>query len=250
MEEMHLKDREDNKGGGKLNIITCMRPDEAENIYKNEKPAKKIGWRILEHPGRKEQKPRREISFGERLVRNSAIACALLLGILAVGNIEQPWAKNTIGKVEQALTMKLDVDEAFGGLQLVQNLMPEAVLTFFNVSGGDEFAMPVEGTVKHGYSQTQPWLIFETDEGCDVCAVADGTISAVSELSGGGYGILIDHGNGIETLYAYLYETSVSGGDQVTRGSQLGTLSEDGGMVYFEMRENGEPVDPSEKLGL
>ena len=56
-----------------------------------------------------------------------------------------------------------------------------------------------------------------------------------------------DHGGGLETLYANLSVASVQSGDAVARGQQLGTGSDS---LYFELRSAGEPVDPSERLGL
>ena len=60
-------------------------------------------------------------------------------------------------------------------------------------------------------------------------------------------GLLIDHGDGLESVYAGLSSASVAAGDSVTRGQQLGTGA-DG--LYFEYRSAGEPVDPTEALGL
>ena len=78
----------------------------------------------------------RRLAFGDRLLRNSAIACALLLGMLALGNVRQPWAEKAAGRVRQALTMRIDLDDAIGDLTFVRRIMPESALVFLNVSGG------------------------------------------------------------------------------------------------------------------
>lgn len=187
------------------------------------------------------------LSFQERLLRNSFLACAVLLGILALGNIQQPWAIKAAQGIEQALTMQVDLDETLGQLSFVRKLMPESALVFFNLSGDSALQQPIQGELEHAYSATQPWLLFAAEPGSSVCAAADGTIAAVSPLSDGSYGVLIDHGNGLESVTANLAEVTLSAGDQVLRGSTIGSAAGD---VYFELRQSGENVDPTEQMGL
>ena len=187
------------------------------------------------------------LSFQERLLRNSFLACAVLLGILALGNIQQPWAIRASEGIEQALTMKVDLDQSLGQLSFVRNIMPESALVFFNLSGDHELQSPVQGDLSHAYSDSQPWLMFACADGAPVCAAADGTISAVSPLSDGTYGVLIDHGDGLESVTANLTNVELQSGDQVLRGGTIGTC---GGSVYFELRQGGAACDPTERMGL
>ena len=92
----------------------------------------------------------------------------------------------------------------------------------------------------------QPGLAFEAGNS-PVCAADAGTVTAVSALSGGTQGLLVDHGEGRETLYANLSEVTVQSGDRIVRGQRLGAC-ENG--LYFELRQGGESVDPTEALGL
>ena len=187
------------------------------------------------------------LTFQERLLRNSCLACAVLLGVLALGNLNQPWAKKAAGSIEQALTMEIDLDESLGQLSFVQKLMPESALVFFNLSGDHELQCPVQGEPAHPYSDAQPWLMFSAKAGTAVCAAADGTVSAVSELSDGSFGVLIDHGEGMESVTANLQESGVQTGDKLLKGAAIGTAAGD---VFFELRQGGEACDPTEKLGL
>lgn len=214
--------------------------------------AQPIHWKCLPHPLqrrglRRAGSPRPKLSAGDRMLRNTAVACALLLGVLALGNIRQPWAMRASETVQRALTMHIDLDSSIGRLSFVRDWMPESALVFFNLDGGAELAAPVSGELKHAYSDDQPWLLFACPEDSPVCATADGTVTAVSELSGGSTGVLIDHGEGMETVYAYLSSASVQPGDAVSRGQALGQSA---AQLYFELRQSEAAVDPTERMGL
>lgn len=187
------------------------------------------------------------LSFQDRLLRNSFLACAVLLGILALGNVQQPWATKASDGIRQALTMKVDLDESLGRLSFVQKLMPESALVFFNLNGESEFALPVQGELSHGYDAMQGWLMFACADGSSVCAPADGMISAVSPLSDGSFGVLIDHGGGLESVIAGMKEVRLQAGDEVPRGGEIGSSTQE---LFYELRENGAAIDPSERLGL
>ena len=225
----------------KLRIHAQITPEQHEKTA-----PKAVRWRCVQHPQNK-QKSNKKLSHGDRLLLNSALACAVLLAVLAVGNINQPWAKRTSATIEQALTMRIDLDESIGRLSFVRNLMPESALVFLNLSADAELAQPVDGELTHAYSETQPWLTFSCASGSEVFAAADGVVTAVSALPEDAVGILIDHGNGKESVYAGMDQSTVQPGDSIARGQVLGTAD---ASLYFELRENELPVDPSERMGL
>ena len=204
--------------------------------------------RVAMRAGKPKARAHSKMTFSERLLRNSAVACALMLGILAVRNLDVPWARAAMGGIEQALTMRIDLDESLGKLTFVRALMPESVLVFFDLSNQSAYERPVDGTLTQVYSQERPWLEFECPEGSEVKAAEAGEVLIVAELSNGDWGVMLDHGEGRETVYAYLSSPEVAVGDQVERGQRLGALS--GEQAYFEARENGEPCDPTELLGF
>ncbi|MBR1561116.1 MAG: M23 family metallopeptidase [Clostridia bacterium] len=231
---------------GTLRIHAQVRPAQAGAERGAEKPPIQIVAKPRKGRG-KIKKPRPKLTQADRLLRNSAYACALLLGVLALGNVDQPWAKKASDSVEQALTMRINLDESTGALRFVRNLMPESALVFMNLSGGTALMRPVDGPLAHAWSETQPWVMFNCADGTPVVAAAAGTVTAVSPMSEGTVGVLVDHGEGVETLYAHLTEASVSPGDAVARGQALGT---GGDGVYFEYRQGGESLDPAAALGL
>lgn len=190
---------------------------------------------------------RTRLSFQERLLRNTFVACAVLLGVLALNNVRHPWAERASAHVEQALTMTVDLDKSLGQLSFVRALMPESALVFFDLAKETEYLTPVAGVPTHTYDAAQPYLLFHAGDDEPVRAAADGTVTAVSALSDGTYGVLIDHGGGTESVTAGIAEISVKNGDSVARGDALGS---GGNSIYFELRQGDAPVDPTALMGL
>ncbi|MGN1106276.1 MAG: murein hydrolase activator EnvC family protein [Huintestinicola sp.] len=82
-----------------------------------------------------------------------------------------------------------------------------------------------------------------------IVASAAGTVIRASN-TGNGYGIhvLIDHGDRISTLYGHMSSCTVSVGEEVSQGQNIGYIGctgyAYGNHCHFEVRVNGETVDP------
>ena len=90
---------------------------------------------------------------------------------------------------------------------------------------------------------------FPAPTGTDVCAAADGTVIVAKELTDSyGHYLIIDHGNGVSTLYAHNSKLLVGVGDTVTRGQVIAksgsTGNSTGPHCHFEVRINGKRVNP------
>jgi len=87
-----------------------------------------------------------------------------------------------------------------------------------------------------------------TSFGNPVVATADGSVIQVGYDGTFGNCIIIDHGNGITTLYGHLSKILVRSGQQVKRGDQIGLVGHSGRAqgdhVHYEVRVNGKPVNP------
>lgn len=86
-------------------------------------------------------------------------------------------------------------------------------------------------------------------QGTEILAVKDGTVkTAQSGTTGYGNYIVIDHGNGLETLYGHCSELLVTAGQEVTAGMVIAkvgfTGNSTGSHLHIEIRVNGETADP------
>lgn len=90
---------------------------------------------------------------------------------------------------------------------------------------------------------------FTAPVGTDVYATGDGVVKkVVTEKSGYGRHIVIDHGFGYQSLYAHLSEFNVKPGQKIKRGSIIGyvgnTGTSTGPHLHYEVRKNEKPVNP------
>ena len=113
-------------------------------------------------PEIKKTKARRRVGFSERLLRNTAIACTLLLGILALKNVDAPWSQAAVSGIEAALTMRIDPDASLGEMSFVRSFIPESTLVFFDMSSSSPIE-PVEGANVHEFMDGQPWTMYSCD---------------------------------------------------------------------------------------
>ena len=85
--------------------------------------------------------------------------------------------------------------------------------------------------------------------GTPVLAGCAGTVSRVAHLqSGYGTHVILDHENGLQTVYAHLSRVSVHLGMKVLEGQVIGesgnTGNTTGPHLHFEVRRGGKPIDP------
>jgi septal ring factor EnvC (AmiA/AmiB activator) len=114
--------------------------------------------------------------------------------------------------------------------------------------------LPITGTILAGYGGTMPdghpsqGLLIAGAAGAEVHAVSAGRVAYADWLKGYGLLIILDHGGGWMTLYAFNDTLLKNVGDPVTVGEAISTVGSSGGQgrsaLYFELRRNGQPTDP------
>lgn len=97
--------------------------------------------------------------------------------------------------------------------------------------------------------QSHQGVDYTLPEGSSVFATADGVVRDVSQRnSTSGLTVILDHGNGYETLYGHLSKANVRKGQSIRRGDII-ALSGNTGLslaphLHYEVRYNGIRVDP------
>ena len=135
-------------------------------------------------------------------------------------------------------------------------------------TGTLQWPLPVAGTITSQFGHRVDPITGEvsshtgTDiacaEGTPILAAADGTVTVANSLDswGGSYGyyIQIDHGGGLETLYAHCSSICVTTGQQVQAGEVIGYVGHTGRVtgshLHLEVHVNGSRTDAMRYFGM
>jgi septal ring factor EnvC (AmiA/AmiB activator) len=130
---------------------------------------------------------------------------------------------------------------------------PELKSDFSALKG--KLPWPVMGRLaeKFGSPRTQgAWdgVLIDASEGMEIKAVTRGKVVYAEWLRGYGLLIIIDHGQGYMTLYAFNQSLYKRTGDSVEAGDVIASVGQSGGRsqagLYFGIRKKGVPIDPLE----
>jgi septal ring factor EnvC (AmiA/AmiB activator) len=115
--------------------------------------------------------------------------------------------------------------------------------------------LPLQGSLLAGYRGTMPdghqsqGLLIAGNAGAQVHAVRAGRIAYADWLKGYGLLVIVDHGGGWMTLYAFNDALLKNAGDEVQSGEAIATVGSSGGQgrpaLYFELRKDGQPANPA-----
>ncbi|MBI5739207.1 MAG: peptidoglycan DD-metalloendopeptidase family protein [Nitrospirae bacterium] len=140
--------------------------------------------------------------------------------------------------------------------------IPEAITGSGFVSAKGHLPWPVRGKVLVPYGEYKDTIFnistfkngIEIEAGPDAAplAVAGGRVIFASPFENYGMLLIIDHGNGYNTLYGNLSDIPLRKNDLLIQGTDLGKITRSKLLntpaLYFEIRHNGRPVDPAEWL--
>jgi murein DD-endopeptidase MepM/ murein hydrolase activator NlpD len=88
--------------------------------------------------------------------------------------------------------------------------------------------------------------------GSPVLAARDGIVQFVGWMTGYGRLVVMNHGNGLVTFYSHLSAAVVAYGQRVSQGQIIGRIGSTGWStgphLFFEVRRDGVPVDPTRYL--
>jgi murein DD-endopeptidase MepM/ murein hydrolase activator NlpD len=170
-------------------------------------------------------------------------------------------AEAFVGTLDQLADARERYEEAVAALE-AESARISGVIQSGGSSGsgqlGGELFWPTDGPIVSGfgyrthpvYGTTRFHSGVDIDGACGqpIYAGEDGQVLSAGYNGGYGNATIVDHGNGLSTLYGHQSSLGVSSGQGVGRGKQIGLVGttglSTGCHLHFEVRINGEPVDP------
>ncbi|MDL4838869.1 M23 family metallopeptidase [Aquibacillus rhizosphaerae] len=195
------------------------------------------------------------------------MAALLLTAVLWYQNLD-----NQIPEATEEPQSELENDESFGNpsefdkdsdpvvsqqeivkMPVAEENQTEIVTKFYDYDAGSEDQEKALVLYDNKYYQSDGVDFASANgESFDVTASLSGTVTEVKEDPLLGNLIKIDHGNDISTYYASLENVLVESGAEVKQGDAIATAGRNlfgqasGTHVHFELRKNGEPVNPED----
>lgn len=126
------------------------------------------------------------------------------------------------------------------------------------VRGTGRFIFPTNGRITSrfgnrihpilGYRRFHAGMDFGASYGTTIRAADSGQVIFAGWYGGYGRAVIVNHGNGLTTLYAHASRLLVSEGAYVQQGQAIATVGSSGlstgPHLHFEVRRNGSPIDP------
>lgn len=157
-----------------------------------------------------------------------------------------------------AAEVQLATDSENIGLVIQQRLIQRQDANTIVVYGTGRMSFPSNGSITSGFgwrmhpilgsSRFHSGMDFGAEYGSPIRAADRGTVIFAGWYGGYGNAVIIDHGNGITTLYGHSSQLYVVEGQVVKRGQAIAAVGSTGlstgPHLHFEVRHNREPVDP------
>ncbi len=167
---------------------------------------------------------------------------------------------NQISSRDQKLkAMQAEQDDLLKLLQAIEEevvniALPESYRPFYTRKG--KMTWPASGKTLHRFGTSRDgsslnWngVVIGATKGSPVKAIHHGRVVFSDWLRGAGLLIIIDHGGGYMSLYGHNESLLFDTGDWVKAGDTIATVGNSGGRteasLYFEIRKNGRPTNPS-----
>lgn len=150
--------------------------------------------------------------------------------------------------------LKLQVAESMASVTEIREYMARERDVYRATPQG----LPVEGRLSSGFGmrvhprygrrQFHSGIDLSAERGTPVHATADGIVSFSGWSKGSGNIVVIEHGQGLSTVYAHNTKNLIKVGQTVKRGQEIATTGSTGVStgphVHYEIWKNGECVNP------
>lgn len=145
-------------------------------------------------------------------------------------SVENMTLSNKVTVLSEAVSMKVATEDAISQ-EMVENAMPQG----FPLSGSATMKEAEDG---------EPMLIFTAQQGVNVVTSGTGTVVSVSADEEYGNRIIIDHGNGYQSIYRNGGTALVKNGEKLGKGYILFSIGEENQELGYQIMKDDEYIDP------
>lgn len=144
--------------------------------------------------------------------------------------VENSTLSNKVTVLSEAVSMKVASEDAISQ-EVVENALPKG----FPLSGS---------ATMEEVSEDEPKLIFHAVQGINVITSGTGTVISVGADETYGKKIIIDHGNGYQSVYRNSGVALVKNGEELGKGYILFSVGEENQDLVYQIIKDDEYIDP------
>lgn len=145
-------------------------------------------------------------------------------------SVENMTLSNKVTVLSEAVSMKVATEDAISQ-EMIENAMPKG----FPLSGSATMKEEKEG---------DPMVVFSAAQGVNVVTSGTGMVVSVSVDEEYGNRIIIDHGNGYQSIYRNGGTALVKNGEELGKGYILFSIGEENQELGYQIMKDDEYIDP------
>ena len=145
-------------------------------------------------------------------------------------SVENATLTNKIGVLSQTVSLKAEAEDALSQ-ETIENALPKG----FPLSGSATMKEAEEG---------DPMLVFTASPGTNVITSGTGTVVSVDMDEIYGTKVVLDHGNGYQSVYRNNGTALVKNGETLGKGYIIFSLGDDNQELGYQIMQNDQYIDP------
>lgn len=183
------------------------------------------------------------LKYGDDNTRNTILTLQQENAELKKQVDELSIALNSSESVLNRIESQLSADATAQAKKTEEDMIPDEV----PVKGGTAIVIQ-DSTVDTEKGEVQDGIVFNGLEGCVVVATASGSVISVDTDPNYGSKVVIDHGNGYITTYRTNALIKVNFGDTVRKNDMIAIMTEEQGLVEYEITLDGVLINPAKMI--
>ena len=144
--------------------------------------------------------------------------------------MENSTLSSKVAVLSETVSMKVETEDAISQ-EIVENAIPKG------------FPMSGSATMKEA-GEGDPMLVFTADQGVNVVTTGTGTVLSVDVDAEYGTRIVVDHGNGYQSIYRNKGTALVKTGEELGKGYILFSVGEENQELGYQIMKDEEYIDP------
>ncbi|MGZ9585128.1 peptidoglycan DD-metalloendopeptidase family protein [Paenibacillus marinisediminis] len=183
--------------------------------------------------------------------------------VFAIGSVllrfPMPWTQQASQWVNTSLQQEMNLsaiaswyEETFGGSPAFIPIWKQPDSEAEAVQAGTRLLKPIEGELLQPFTISMKGVEFLPKHGVvQVVSAAKGRVVDVVRDVQAGVTVIIQHTEGLVTIYSKLAAAEVSVNDWVEAGDRIGSMSKEGtSSLYFAIKQNGQFVNPMDVMDI